>query len=154
MSPRTQFRTARRVLGPGLVVVLGTLSGCAEAITNPATAWEGVLQPVLPAVVHGSVAVLSETGRSEASILIRDGKPGASYRWRIRRGSCEIAGDIVGGRAQYPVLSPGPSGEAGADASLSRMLDRDGEYAGWVQLEFVAGQEEEVACGELVRLGS
>lgn len=154
MPPRTLLRPAHCVLAAGLIMAPGALNGCSATVTGPTIAWEGALEPVRPAVVHGSVAVLSGSGRSEASISIIDGEPGVSYRWRIHSGSCQAAGDVVGGRAAYPVLSPGSSGQAGADASLSAALDPDREYAAWVLLDADDGHEEDMACGELLRRSS
>jgi hypothetical protein len=135
----------------GLFIASGLTGGCRDIVAPQATAWEGDLQPVGPAQVQGSVAVLSRSGRSETSIQILDADPGATYRWRIRSGSCQDGGDVIGGSAVYPALMPDPTGTAESDAVLSRGLDPEGSYAAWV-FQVADVEEELVACGEILRL--
>jgi hypothetical protein len=133
------------------LVSSGTSWGCSDITLPQRTAWEGELQSLPPAQVGGSVAVLSQSGRSETSILITGAQREATYAWRIRTGSCEAGGDVVGGVAIYPTLSPDASGQAEGETILSRQLDRDGTYATWV-FQVLEDAEEPAACGSLARL--
>lgn len=150
-SPRP-LPILRAAAAAGLFVASGLISGCRD-ISGPArTAWEGDLQPIGPAQVQGSVAVISQFGRSETSIQIVSAEPGATYSWRILSGSCQDGGAIVGGSAVYPALVPDPSGTAEGQTILSRELDPEGSYAAWLFLVVSGAEEELIACGPLERL--
>lgn len=133
-------------------ILLAAAGACSDATEPEQSVWQGELQPLPPATVGGSVAVASRFGRSETSILIKDALPGTTYNWRIRAGSCTAAGDVVGGGAVYPALSPGGSGEAGAETTLSRQLDPQETYAAWVFDGTDGDPGEPAACGQLLRL--
>ena len=150
------FRSRRPRIPPApagcLIMAALCLSGCSDIVAPTRSGWEGELEPVPPAEVRGSVAVISQSGRSETSILITNAVPGETYSWRIRSGSCDTSGDVVGGAAVYPPLSPDDTGEAEGQTTLSRELEPGNTYAALVFLSPAVGDAELVACGELARL--
>jgi hypothetical protein len=136
----------------GLFVASGSIGGCRDISGPQDTAWEGELQPLGLAQVRGSAAVVSGRGRAQTSIQILDAEPDATYGWHIRSGSCQDAGDVIGGSAVYPVLVPDQTGTAESDAVLSSELDPEGSFAAWVFLSVSDTQDEPNACGAIVRL--
>ena len=132
--------------------VFGVLAApaCSDAILPQLTTWEGSIEPMRPGAPRGSLAALSQAGRTNTSLQLTLGQAGTTYAWRIQSGSCTEPGETVGGRAAYPTMVPGPDGSATDDTSLSRELSPDGTYAGWIYV--VSGEEETaVSCGDLLR---
>jgi hypothetical protein len=138
-------------LAAGLFFASLLTGGCRDVVGLQDTAWEGELQPLGPAQLHGSVAVVSGRGRAQTSIQILDAEPDATYAWQIRSGSCQDAGDVMGGSAVYPVLVPDPTGTAESGAVLSSELDPEGSFAAWV-FPISDTDDEPSACGAIVRL--
>jgi hypothetical protein len=144
--------TLRGAVAAGLLIASGLTGGCRDISGPVSTAWEGDLLPTGPLQLQGSVAVVSRLGRSETSIQISSAEPGATYSWRIRSGSCQDGGAVVGGTAVYPEIVPDPSGTAEGGTVLSRELDPGGTYAAWLFRVVAGPMEELIACGEIRRL--
>lgn len=127
------------------------LGGCESATEPTIVAWEGELQATPPAAVNGSVAAISQFGRTEASILLTGAEAGATYGWRINSGTCDAEGAVVGGAAVYPALTAGAQGSATENTTFAELLGTDGSYAARV---FVTADEEQTvhACAELERV--
>ena len=151
MLPKTK-RAGRRGVAGSLMIVVCALAACSDAILPEITTWEGQLTPLTPQDrASGSVAAVANSGQTQTSIQILGGQPGRSYAWRITTGSCAAPGDVVGGLAVYPVLTPGEEGTASAETILSRQLASDGSHAAWLYVQGPGGGETRVACGALVR---
>jgi hypothetical protein len=152
MCTSRPLSTLRGAVAAGLLIASAPIGGCRDISGPVSTAWEGELQPTGLLPLQGSVAVVSRLGRSETSIRISGAEPGATYSWRIRSGSCQDGGAVVGGTAVYPEIVADPSGTAEGGTVLSRELDPGGTYAAWL-FEVAAGPTEElIACGEILRL--
>lgn len=123
---------------------------CSSATDVQLLAWEGDLQPTGPAGPNGSVAMVSQYGRTDASILIEGALADTTYAWRINRGTCAVEGTIVGGAAVYPALTTDEEGTETVDASIPGSLDAGSTYAARVLLPAEAGNV--VACGDLSRV--
>ena len=144
--------SGRRGLALAVTLAVCASTACSDAILPELTTWEGQLAPLTPADrTSGSVGALASGGRTETSIQILGGQPGRSYGWRIATGSCASLGDVVGGSAVYPVLTPGEDGMATGETILSRQLAADATHAAWLYLQGPGGTETPVACGALVR---
>lgn len=130
-----------------VAVTITSITGCRRVVEPNVVAWEGELAGAQGAFdpLQGSAAALSEGNRTAASIAISGAEDTLSYAWRIQRGSCQSPGDVVGGLASYPVLEPGSSGSASADAALSEGM-LSGSFHAAV---FRSGDETPVACGDL-----
>lgn len=141
----------RRALGALLAMgVVGGLA-CSDAVLPLTTTWEGTLSPLSPSDrVSASVGVLSQAGRARISIQMSGGAEGRTYAWRVREGSCEAPGATVGGEAQYPRLEPNANGITTGETVLSRELNPEGAYAGWI-FRVTGTDEVAAACGGLVR---
>lgn len=133
----------------GILVPLAL--GCSDVQGPSTTAWEGTLVPVDKATRFGGrVAAVSEASRTRASITIQKAEPSATHSWRLRAGSCDSPGELVGGVASYPELFVGASGTASAEAVLSETLRADGDYHAVVLEETDSGAV--IACGALERV--
>lgn len=133
------------------VIVLPCLSVACDVGTNgpTATAWQGDLIAVDSAnPLTGTVAAVSEGNRTEAGIDISHAQPGSVYAWRIRAGTCETPGAVVGGMAAYHELTADESGRAADETVLSTTLRSRNQYHG-VVMDATAAI---VACGELFSL--
>ena len=121
------------------LLVAATLAACAGPVDVGQTAWQGTF-PGGPGRITGSVAAVSGSGRTHASIAIQHGTPGQAFGWRIRLGDCQAEGALVGGAASYPVLTVAEDGTAGADVYLSRTMSAGPYAARLVQLQAGGGQ--------------
>lgn len=128
-------------------VLILALTSCSSGL-EPALLWEATLDPVLPSPVSGTVAAVTDAGRTQIGIQIREAEPGVTYRWRVDTGTCEAAGQLQGGLASYPSLVPGSSGTASAEAIISAVFSSGSSYAARVAREENGG-EVVVACGVL-----
>lgn len=142
-SPRCCHR------GAALLLACAALVGCVGGVSNDQTAWQAELVGP-PTGVGGSIAALSQPGRTHASVGIQRGMPGQRYAWRLEQGSCQTPGTIVGAAAVYPTMTAGEDGSAAAEAYLSRTLG-SGPYTGRVLLVSADGSQSSVACGVLQR---
>lgn len=127
--------------------LFGFLAAC-NAATGPAmTAWQGAFNTDRsPDAIGGDVAVVS-TNLLHASIQINNAPAGAILTWELRSGSCAQPGNILGGRAEYPAMSPGASGSAGAEAFVDATMRPDGRYEAAV----LDTTRSVLACADLVR---
>lgn len=156
MISTARNQESRRAFGR----VAGILCTAVAAACGPATApvvlaWEGDLAANGPSGVSGSVAVVSQYGRTEMSILVEGAETGATYRWRVNEGGCGASGadgELVGGAATYPTITIQTGSSASANANTGGMLDEDGVYAARVLSTSAASGEIVVACGELERV--
>jgi hypothetical protein len=115
------------------------------------TTWEAEVEPVRTAGVRGSLAVVSQSGRATISIQLVRGEAGVTYSWRLESGTCPDGGEVVGGRAVYPPLTPGLEGSADGDTVVSRELDPEGSYVARVFRILQSSGEDLEGCGELRR---
>lgn len=137
-----------RISGAALLALL--VAGCSSATEPAATLWEGTLASVAPSTIAGSAAAVAQFGRTLASVEIRRGEAGVTYRWRIEGGTCSAPGQIRGGAALYPPLPADQAGLAFADAVVPGLLRTGSSYIVRVGRDSGGGSEEVVACGELV----
>ena len=130
------------------ILLLIPVAACSSGTEVAPTKWSGALTPVGGGTITGTVGAVSSAGRTEITVQIRKATPGATYGWRIDTGTCSGSGEIQGGAAQYPVLTPDPAGTASADAGIASLFSSGSQYAARV---FAAdgGSEDIVACGEL-----
>ncbi len=134
---------------PSLLAITFLLTGCSTGSEPENTFWEGILFPVLPSAVTGVAAVVTQFGRTDASVEIQEAEAGVLYGWRIDSGTCEAQGQIQGGTAAYPFIEPDESGVGRRNAVLSSVFISGGSYAARVYLPIDGGGEEVVACGKL-----
>lgn len=136
----------------GLLVALAVAaSGCSIDVSDPSsTRWQATLQSIAPAIEAGSVAVLSFSDFSETSAAMTGGEPGASYAWNVRTGTCSEEGTIFAGEAVYPLLVPGPSGEADDETTVAGTLRSGSDYAAWLYRLTATDERIPVACGQLI----
>lgn len=149
MRPTSRSLSLLPVLA-GLLAA-GLTAGCRDLVAPQSTAWEGELQAIGAEQLQGSVAIVSRSGRSETSIQIDQAEPGATYNWRVRSGSCQVQGAVIGGEAVYAALVANSTGTAEGGAILSRELDADGAYAAWLS-QNTGVEDVLVACGDILRL--
>lgn len=129
------------------LLLLCAVAGCVGPVETAPGVWEGTLVPVPPANLTGTVAAVSQAGRTVVTVEIRGGTPG-SHGWRTVDGGCAAPGAVRGGVALYPALVVGPGGTARAEASVPGELSPGGRYA--VQVLGAGPAAEEVAaCGDL-----
>ncbi len=140
-TPRTRLLFA--VVGLCLPIL-----GCGSATEPVLTTWEGELSPRPPGFIEGQVAAVTQFGRTQASIQIRNGNPDVVYTWRINAGTCDQEGLIQGGLASYQPLTPGEGGTAEANAVLDAVFRPGDQFAARV-LRPDGGSETVVACGTL-----
>lgn len=121
-SPRPT-RRLERALGAILfsAMVFGG-TGCGDSTGPLITAWKATLVAVRPYEVRGRAAALTQAGRTQATISIEGADSGVPHAWRIERGTCAAPGELQGGPASYPVLLPGGSGSASAEASIANLF--------------------------------
>jgi len=147
------YRSNFRILSPGIGVFLSLvaatlLSGCSSSTAPVITTWEGDLAPEPPAVLGGRVAAVTQFGRTQISIRIEEGEPGVTYGWRVNAGTCEAEGEIQGGVASYPLLSPGETGTASGETTVAEIFRSGDSYAARVYRSTGTGELVEV-CGPL-----
>lgn len=131
-----------------LVWIPGLLAACSGVTTPQVTAWQADFSAGrTPDALGGSVAVLSQPDRLDASIQINNAPAGANLTWLLRNGSCQQPGDVVGGRAVYPALTPDSAGSASAEAIANATLDPGGHY----QASVLAADTVALACADLQR---
>ena len=137
------------------ILCTAVAAACGPATAPVVLAWEGDLNANGPGGVSGSVAVVSQYGRTEMSILVEGAETGATYRWRVNQGGCGASGaegELVGGAATYPAITIQTGSSASANANTGGMLDEDGAYSARVLHTTAASGETVVACGELERV--
>jgi hypothetical protein len=133
----------------GALALLVVTAGCSSGTAPVTTVWEATLSPVSGSVVTGTAGAVTQSGRTAATIQIRKATAGETYGWRIDSGTCSATGQIQGGAALYPPLSPDGSGTASADAGLPGAFDPGSHYAARVYRMGAGSGEEIVACGDL-----
>lgn len=137
-----------RTAAKSVLILCGLLASCSTTTAPAFTAWEGTLSAMDPHdLIEGSVAVNSQRDRLNAGIQVNNAPSGQTLTWQLRSGTCAAPGDIVGGRAVYPVLAPDVRGSATAEALVDRSLHTDGQYQASV-LDTTAAV---IACGPLTR---
>lgn len=152
IQPKSTGSGRRRGVVGAAVLLLAAGAACSDAVLPQITTWEGDLRPIGPSQrASASLAVLSQSGRAGVSIQMVGGDPDVTYAWRIVDGSCQAPGEVVGGRAVYPALETGAQGSASGETVLSRELDPEGSYAGWLYRVGSGGTETVAACGALQR---
>lgn len=113
-------------------------------------AWEGDLVAIAGDAPGGSVAALSQNGRTIASIRITDGPMGEHvFDWRIRAGSCASPGSPLGGAATYPAIEHSAPGNSSAETVLGDTMPDSRSYHA-VLIRSADGTE--VACGDFRRV--
>ena len=137
----------RRFLG--LLVLALFLSTCSDSTTPLLTFWEGALDPVGPNVLGGRVVAVTQHGRTNVGISIRDGDPETTYGWRMSSGTCDQEGAILSGPAAYPPLLTGQGGSATAEAVISTLFKPGLQFSARVFRSEDGDPEEVVACGDL-----
>ena len=110
---------ARRTVGSLALLLALPLADCTSGTEPVLTLWEGTLAPSVAGGITGTVAAVTQFGRTLVSIEIRQGQEGATYGWRINAGSCQSAGALQGGAAVY---APLVADEAGAATSAEGKL--------------------------------
>ncbi len=146
------MKTTPRRCHPGVLPLLAcaVLAGCVGGVSNDQAAWQGELIGG-PGGLTGSIAALSQSIRTHASVGIQRGTPGQRYAWRLERGTCQNPGAILGAPGAYPILTAGDDGSAQADGYISQTLD-SGPYTGRVLLVAADGTQTSAACADLERL--
>ncbi len=149
---RTAVALVRRCWNGSLLAIgsAAILAACSSPTDTAPLAWEGELSALGPAGPTGSVALLSQYGRTDASIAIEGARPDTTYGWRINAGTCDEEGTILGGQAVYPSLATDADGEGARDASIGGAPGAGTPYAARVLLP--ADNGSVVACGELTRV--
>lgn len=143
--------TVARAVAPITLAFVALGTACDSPTDPTPLVWEAELLPRTPAGVSGSVAVLSQAGRTEASILIENAEPATAYDWRINAGSCDDEGTVAGGQAVYPAVTTGAGGSGTEETSFAELLEANGAYAARVVVAGNGGATV-VACGELGRV--
>lgn len=139
-------------IGSCFIAAVVLAAGCESAVEPVLLAWEGDLVASSPAGVTGSVAVATQFGRTDASVLISGAQSETTYGWRINTGNCASPGAIVGGQAVYPDLETSAQGSASAETTFAELLEEDETYAARVYLDAGAGAETVVGCADLERV--
>lgn len=132
--------------------------GCSLDVQQPqATLWEGQLQATGEGPnLTGSAAAVSRSSSTEAGIEVTGGEAGDRWTWRLREGTCERPGPVLGSSASYPVLeaaestdpeAPSPVVTASGETVLSATLDPDGSYHATLAAE--SDPDVVLACGDL-----
>ncbi len=133
-----------------MAACLSILLSCSTSTEVDYSFWEATLQPVLPSQVGGIAAAVSQFGRTEVSVELRQGEAESTYGWHLKSGTCQTPGTIVGGVANYPLMETDESGIATESAIIASVLRSGDSYAVRVYLPLENGGEEVVACGEMV----
>lgn len=139
----------RRWVPAGLVAAGAALAllACVHDTVEPTqTVWESVISGTPEyADVTGTAAAVSANGATQASIQL-GGVPGGSYRWGVHRGTCEVAGSLLGEPEAYPALNVGLDGSVTGEATFTRFMQGGGEF---IALVLTSGGTR-VACGEFL----
>lgn len=111
--------------------------------------WEGTLVPLGTNFETGKTAAVTQFGRTDVSVEIRQGAANTTYGWYLQTAACQAEGLVAGGVASYPPLTTDESGVATSTAIISTLLRSGGSYA--VRLYKTGGgqTEEVVACADL-----
>jgi hypothetical protein len=148
-SPHLRCHHRYRTSLAGLVWSTLLLGACSSATEPTVTLWEGTLSPTVAGGITGTVAAVSQFGRTQVSVEIRQAEAGSSYGWRIESGSCQAPGQIQGGTAVYPPLEPGEAGTASENAVIGRVFKSGSLLIARVYQTLQGGGEEVLACGSL-----
>jgi hypothetical protein len=134
-----------------LVPLLFTLLmlGCTSSTEPDFYLWEGVLKPVPPSTISGVTAAVSQFGRTEVSVEIRQAQADAVFGWRVNAGTCQSEGVIRGGVGAYPNIETDESGIGAEDAILSGLFRSGESYAVRVYADQGGGAQTVVTCGDL-----
>jgi len=124
------------------------VAACSDGTSPVFTLWEGTLQPIPPSTIEGSTAAVSQFGRTEASIEIRQAEAGVTYGWRIDSGDCQAPGEVQAGLAVYPPLTADEAGTASEEAVIGVVFQSNSRIAARVYRSLEGGGEEILACGE------
>ena len=135
-----------------LLTLIPLMSNCSSATAPVFTQWEGNLEPVLPHIISGQVAAVSQFGRTQASIQIERAEIDVTYGWRIETGNCQGSGQIQGGVAVYPQLNPDEVGTAGGETTLSTVFESGSTFAARLFRVLEGGAEQVAACADLREL--
>lgn len=136
------------IMNAPALVCCALLAACANSTGPTDTTWQATLIAMIPHDrLSGDVAVLSQSDRLSATIRINNAPPGTTLTWQLRTGSCDQAGDLLGGRAVYPALTADSLGAASAVTVVDAHLNSDGQY----QASVLDASDTLVACGELQR---
>lgn len=134
-------------------LLLTSIGACDTAVESAgATAWSGdlIATPAGAPGLEASVSAVSQGIHTEAVVQLDHAEPGVAYEWRIRSGTCEDPGEVVGGLASYPTLEASINGFDTAEALLNEALEPDGQYHATVA---EAASMQVVSCGGLDRVG-
>lgn len=134
--------------------------GCSLDVTrSEPILWEGELQSTgATPELNGLVAAISRDRSTETSIQVTGGEDGDRWIWRLRHGTCEDPGEVVGAPAAFPVLEataetepdlPGSIVKATGETVLAEVLGSSGDYHASVAGEDAT--ETILACGALTR---
>lgn len=136
---------------PRLAPLLFTLLvlGCTSSTEPDFFLWEGVLEPVPPSTVSGITAAVSQFGRTEVSVEIRQAPADAVFGWKVNTGTCQSEGTIRGGVGAYPSIETDESGVGAEDAVLSGLFRSGEAYAVRVYSDQGGGVQTVISCGEL-----
>lgn len=149
--PYNRRRSVLRTKGVFLLV-LGMVPcwiACSTGTEPVFTLWEGNLSPVPPSQVSGNAAAVTQFGRTEVSIQIRFGDPGAGYTWRVESGTCQGEGTIQDGPAVYPPLTASEAGTDSQNIFLSSLFRSGSQFAVKVFSSDGGAAETMVSCGSL-----
>ena len=111
--------------------------------------WEGTLVPLGDHMETGLAAAVTQFGRTEASVEIRQAEADALYGWYLQNGTCDMGGNILGGVASYPLVQTDEAGTGNMSALVSTRLRPGSAYAVRVYRPLDSGEEMPVACGNL-----
>ena len=135
------------ILG-SLTLFLG-FAACSTSTEVNYSFWEGTLVPLGDNMETGLAAAVTQFGRTEASIELRQGEAEALYGWYLQAGTCEMEGTILGGIASYPLVQADEAGTGNRSALLSTRLQPGSAYAVTVYRALDTGEDMPVACGNL-----
>jgi hypothetical protein len=151
-QPIRPLPSHRRLLLLWTVLLVGVgAASCSTTVIPGATLWTADVQPLTLGGAQGHLAVVSQSGATQASMDLNLGDPGVTYSWRMSKGTCASEGQMVSGRAAYPALVANAQGSATANAALAGELTSGGSYAARILQDPGTGTEEVVACGELLQ---
>jgi hypothetical protein len=111
--------------------------------------WEGTLVPLGTNFETGNAAAVTQFGRTEVSVEIRQGTAETTYGWYLQTAACQADGLVAGGVASYPPLATDESGVATASAVISTLLRSGRSYAVRLYRPLEDQGEELVACADL-----
>lgn len=127
-------------------------TSCGVSVPEPeASLWEGQILPTSSdRIIQGSIAVVSQRGRTEIGIAVQEADPNEGYGWSLVNGSCSEPGDPV--VEQLPELVTNSEGSASREVFLNEPLQSNGTYHVPV-LGSEDSVSEPVACADLRRRG-